>query len=103
MMSSASEGTLRTSAMVMFIILGAYFINFALTKNGLTQQLNDSVAHLGWPPYWTLMAIIVFYIFLGFSMETLALMVTTILIVAPIVFSFGYDPVWFGIVLIVFD
>lgn len=49
------------------------------------------------------MAIIVFYIFLGFSMETLALMVTTILIVAPIVFSFGYDPVWFGIVLIVFD
>lgn len=101
MMLSVFEGTLRTTAMVMFIILGAYFLNFVLAGIGLTQQLTDFVAQLGWPPFWTLMAIIVFYIILGFFMETLTLMITTIPIVAPIVFALGYDPIWFGIVLMI--
>ena len=47
------------------------------------------------------MIIIVFYVVLGFFMETLTLMITTIPIIAPIVIALGYDPVWFGIVLMI--
>ena len=52
-------------------------------------------------PFQTLLAVILFYVVLGFFMETLTLMITTIPIVAPIVIGLGYDPVWFGILLMI--
>ncbi len=93
------EGTMRTTSMVMLIILGAYFLNFILAGIGLTARLTNFISGLGLTPTETLLAIVAFYIILGFFMETLTLMVTTIPIVAPIIFQAGYDPVWFGILL----
>lgn len=101
MLRDVFEGTMRTTAMVMFIIIGAYFLNFVLAGVGLTKQLTDFIAELGLSPFATLMAVIVFYVVLGFFMETLTLMITTIPIIAPIVIALGYDPVWFGIVLMI--
>jgi tripartite ATP-independent transporter DctM subunit len=99
MLMEALEGTMKTTAMVMLIILAAHFLNFILSGIGLTAQLANFVAGLGLTPLETLLAIVAFYIILGFFMETLTLMVTTIPIVAPIIFQAGYDPVWFGILL----
>jgi tripartite ATP-independent transporter DctM subunit len=96
---SALEGTMRTTAMVVLIILGAYFLNFILAGIGLTATLTTFISGLGLTPLETLLAIVVFYVVLGFFMETLTLMVTTVPIIAPIVFQAGYDPVWFGILL----
>lgn len=93
------EGTMRTTAMIMFIIIGAYFLNFVLSGIGLTAQLTNFIAGLGLSKFATLMIIILFYVILGFFMETLTLMITTIPIIVPIVIALGYDPVWFGIVL----
>ena len=101
MLKSVFEGTMRTTAMVMFIIVAAYFLNFILAGIGLTGQLTDFISGLGLSALQTLMIIIVFYVVLGFFMETLTLMITTIPIVAPIVIALGYDPVWFGIVLMI--
>lgn len=101
MLKEVFEGTMRTTAMVMFIIIGAYFLNFILAGIGLTRQLTDFIGGLGLSPLATLLIVIAFYIVLGFFMETLTLMITTIPIVAPIVFTLGYDPVWFGIVLMI--
>ena len=67
----------------------------------MTGQLTDFIAGLGLSPLSTLLIIIVFYVVLGFFMETLTLMITTIPIIAPIVIALGYDPVWFGIVLMI--
>ncbi len=99
MLMSALEGTMRTTSMVMLIILGAYFLNFILAGIGLTAQLTNFIAGLGLTPLETLLAIVAFYVILGFFMETLTLMVTTVPIIAPIIFQAGYDPVWFGILL----
>ncbi|MGH1487548.1 MAG: TRAP transporter large permease [Cellvibrionaceae bacterium] len=99
MLMEALEGTMKTTAMVMLIILAAHFLNFILSGIGLTAQLANFVANLGLSPLETLLAIVAFYIILGFFMETLTLMVTTIPIVAPIIFQAGFDPVWFGILL----
>jgi TRAP-type C4-dicarboxylate transport system permease large subunit len=44
--------------------------------------------------------VIVFYVILGMFMETLSMMVATVPIIAPIMFQAGYDPIWFGILVI---
>ncbi len=97
MLRQAVEGTMRTTAMVMLIIMAAIFLNFVLAAIGLTQQMTDFLAGLGLTPLGTILVIIVFYIVLGCFMETLSMLITTTPLVAPIVISLGYDPVWFGI------
>lgn len=97
----ALEGTIRISAMIMLVIVGAYFLNFAMTSAGLGRQLSALIGGSGLSPFGTLMLVIALYIVLGFFIETLALMVATIPIVVPIMAGLGYDKVWFGILLIV--
>lgn len=94
------EGTIRTSSMIMLILIAANFLNFILDSIGLAEMLNDFVMNLGASPLGTLLVVIALYIVLGFFVETLSLMVITIPIVAPILVNLGYDPIWFGILLI---
>lgn len=101
MLRLAIEGTMRTTAMIMLIILAAVFLNFVLGVIGLTQELTDFIAGLGLSPLQTLLMIVGFYIVLGCFMETLSMLLTTAPLVTPIVVGLGYDPVWFGILLMV--
>lgn len=94
-------GTIRTTSMVMFVIIGAYFLNYTLGATGLGRMLTSFLDGLGLGPYGTLLVIILMYIVLGFFIETLALMIATIPIVVPIIADMGFDKVWFGILLIV--
>jgi len=94
-------GTVRTTAMVMFVIVGAYFLNYTLGAAGLGRELSALLDNLGLGPYQTLFVIIALYIVLGFFIETMALMIATIPIVVPVVVGLGFDPIWFGILVIV--
>ncbi|WP_029617744.1 TRAP transporter large permease [Pseudorhizobium marinum] len=100
-MRAALLGTIRTTSMVMFVIVGAYFLNYALGATGLGRQLTAFLNDLGLGPYGMLLVIILMYIALGFFIETLALMIATIPIVVPIITDLGFDKVWFGILMIV--
>jgi tripartite ATP-independent transporter DctM subunit len=100
MLRDAIEGTMRTNAMIMLILLAAYFLNFVLSAIGLTEKLTTFVNGLGMTPMSTLLTIVCLYVVLGFFIETLSLMVITIPIVAPVIIGMGYDPVWFGVLLI---
>ena len=99
--AEALEGTIRISAMIMLVIVGAYFLNFAMTSAGLGRQLTALIGGSGLSPFGTLLLVIALYVVLGFFIETLALMVATIPIVVPIMAGLGYDKVWFGILMIV--
>lgn len=101
MLSRAFEATLRTTGMIILITLAAFFLNFVLSSVGLTTMLVDAVKGLDLPPLGMMLAIIAFYILLGCFMDTLAMLVTTAPLTVPIVVALGYDPVWFGIMLIV--
>ena len=101
MMREVFRGTMRTTAIIMLIIIAAVFLNFVLTAIGLTTQLTDFIVSLGLSPLGTLMLIVVFYLILGCFMETFSMLITTATIVTPIVVGMGYDPVWFGILLMV--
>ena len=99
-MRAALLGTVRITAMIMFVILGAYVLNYALASAGLGTQLRAFLDGLGLSPLMTLFAIVALYVVLGFFIETLSLMVATIPIVVPIIADLGYDKVWFGILMI---
>ena len=101
MLRAAIEGTMRTTSMIMLIILAAVFLNFVLSVIGLTQALADYVTGLGLTPQQTMLMIIAILVVLGFFMETLSMLLTTAPLITPIVVALGYDPVWFGILLMV--
>ncbi|MGB8973260.1 MAG: TRAP transporter large permease [Pseudomonas capeferrum] len=100
-LGQAFEATLRTTGMIMFITLSAFFLNFVLASIGLTTTLVHFVTDLNLSPTATLLAIILFYIVLGCFMDTLAMLITTAPLIVPIIVALGFDPLWFGVVLIV--
>ncbi|WP_414731375.1 TRAP transporter large permease [Vineibacter terrae] len=101
MLLQAFEGTMRTTAMIMAILIAAYFLNFVITSIGLTGQINRYITSLGLTPVELLVVVVVFYFILGMFMETLSMMVATVPIIAPIMFKAGYDPIWFGILVVI--
>ncbi len=101
MLVQALEGTMRTTAMIMLILIVANFLNFVLASAGLATQLIGFIGAPDLGPTQTLLLLVVFYIVLGFFIETLSLMIVTIPFVTPLVTQLGFDPVWFGILLIV--
>ncbi len=101
MLREAFEGTMRTTAVIMLIILAAVFLNFVLGFIGVTQALINFIGELGWTPLQTMIVLVVFYLILGMFMETLSMLLTTVPVVFPLIVQLGYDPVWFGILITV--
>jgi len=101
MLLHAFEGTMRTTAMIMAILIAAYFLNFVIGSIGLTAQVNRLVTGLGLTSTELLLGVIVFYLALGCFMETLSMMVATVPIIAPIMVKAGYDPIWFGVLVVI--
>lgn len=101
MLRAAIEGTMRTTSMIMLIILAAVFLNFVLSIIGLTQALADFVTGLGLTPMQTMLMLIAVLVVVGCFMETLSMLLTTAPLITPIVVALGFDPVWFGILLMV--
>ncbi|MEG1681345.1 MAG: TRAP transporter large permease subunit, partial [Stenotrophomonas sp.] len=101
MLRESIEGTMRSTAMIMLIVIAAGFLNFVMSATGLTSAITDSITGLGFSPAWMLLVLVVFYLVLGCFMETLSMMITTIPIVAPIMIALGFDPIWLGIVIII--
>lgn len=101
MLREAIEGTMRTTSMIMLIIVAAVFLNFVLSIIGLTQALADFVTGLGLSPNQTMLLIVLILLVLGCFMETLSMLLTTAPLITPIVIALGFDGVWFGILLMV--
>ena len=101
MLKTAFEGTMRTTAMIMAILIAAYFLNFVITSIGLTGQVNRFITELKLTPTQLLIGVVFFYVILGMFMETLSMMVATVPIITPIMVKAGFDPVWFGIIIVI--
>jgi C4-dicarboxylate transporter, DctM subunit len=101
MLGQTLEGTMRTTAMIMLILIVANFLNFILASAGLANKLIEGIAAAELSPTQTILLLVLMYVILGFFIETLSLMIVTIPFVAPLVAQLGFDLVWFGILLIV--
>ena len=100
MLRDVCENTVRTTAMVVAILVGAFFLNVIINTIGLTQQLSKLITHYQLTPVQVLLAVIVLYLILGTFMEELSMMISTIPITAPLMVQAGYDSVWYGILLV---
>jgi C4-dicarboxylate transporter, DctM subunit len=100
MLLQSFEGTVRTTSMIMLIILAAMILNIVVGFFGAIQAATQLVADLGLEPWQLMAVVVVFYLIIGMFMETFSMMLTTIGIVFPLVTSMGYDPIWFGVVVV---
>ena len=96
----AALETTRTSAMIFFILIGAALFNFFLEGTGLSRLLTGWVTESGLSPTVIMLIILLFYIVLGCFMDALSMILLTVPVVFPIVTSLGYDPIWFGIMVV---
>jgi C4-dicarboxylate transporter DctM subunit len=101
MFTDSILGTVKITSMIMLVVIGASFLNFTLASAGLGRELEAFLGGLGLSPLGTILVVVLIYIVLGFFIETLSLMVVTIPIIVPLVVAQGYDPIWFGILMIV--
>ena len=93
--------TIRTFAFVYLIVIGAFLFNPFLAVTRIPSDLASFMATLELSPIWILLIIVLGYIVLGTFLEGIAMMVLTIPIVYPIITGMGYDPIWFGALLVV--
>ncbi len=90
----------RTTAMLFTLLIAATvfanFVNFTTMPNDLKQW----ITHLGLSPVMVVGAMMVIYIILGTVMEELTMVLLTIPLFFPIVMQLGFDPVWFGVLIV---
>ncbi|MFN7003443.1 MAG: TRAP transporter large permease [Roseinatronobacter sp.] len=93
--------TIKTTSMVFFILIGAHFFAPFLALTRIPVNLASAIGDLAVPALGILLIIIALYVILGTFMEGFAMLVLTIPIVLPVITTLGYDPIWFGIVMVV--
>ena len=93
--------TVKTFAFVYLIVIGAFLFNPFLAVTQIPANLAAAMPGLDLPPVAILIVIVIGYIVLGTFLEGLAMMVLTLPIVFPLIRDMGYDPIWFGALLVV--
>jgi len=91
---------LRTSCMILTIIACATVFGHFMTVSKIPMALSNLVMSLNIPPILVMGVIIIIYLIGGFFIDTIPLIILTIPIFYPIVLSFGYDPIWFGVIIV---
>jgi len=97
---SASKEGLETSCMVLFIIASATVFGHFMAISNIPFILADWIGSLPVPPIAVMVVIIFVYFVGGFFMDSMALVVVTVPIFFPVVLKLGFDPIWFGVVIV---
>jgi tripartite ATP-independent transporter DctM subunit len=92
--------TCKSVAMVFSMMLGAFVFGYFLTLTHLPQNLANFVSELNVSRYVVILVIIFIYVFLGCIMDALATILLTIPIFLPVVADLGFNPIWFGVVVV---
>ena len=100
-LSTALLDTVRTTAFVFLILIGAHVLTPFLALTQIPADLAATLKGLDLKPLAVLLVILVIYIVLGMFLEGFAMLVLTIPIVFPVVMALGYDPIWFGIFIVI--
>jgi len=92
--------TLRTSCMVMMLIAGATVFGKFLAVTRIPFDMATWVGGFDLPPYMILTVIVLIYFFGGCFMDALAFVMLTVPMFFPLVTGLGYDPIWFGLIIV---
>ncbi len=96
----AVSDTVKTSCMIIMLVTGASIFGNFLALTRIPINVANMISELPWPG-WAIMGIICFiYLIGGCFIDALALITLTIPIFYPIVTNIGYDPIWFGVIIV---
>jgi C4-dicarboxylate transporter, DctM subunit len=90
----------RTAAAVFTVLIGALLFGYFLTITQSPQKLTEFLTGLGVGRYGVLALIMVMYLVLGCLMDAMAMIILTVPIIFPVITQLGFDPVWFGIIIV---
>jgi C4-dicarboxylate transporter DctM subunit len=90
----------RTAAAVFTVLIGALLFGYFLTITGLPQNVTEFLTGLGIGRYGILALILLMYLVLGCLMDAMAMVILTVPIVFPAITALGFDPIWFGVIIV---
>jgi tripartite ATP-independent transporter DctM subunit len=90
----------RTAAAVFTVLIGAILFGYFLTVTETPQKVTAFVTGLGLGPYGVLVLIMLVYLVLGCLMDAMAMIILTVPVVFPVIQALGFDPVWFGVIIV---
>ncbi len=90
----------RTAAAVFTVLIGALLFGYFLTITQTPQKLTEFLTGLGIGSYGILALIMLMYLVLGCLMDAMAMIILTVPIIFPVVTHLGFDPVWFGVIIV---
>lgn len=93
--------TAKTTSFVFLILIGAHLFSPFLAVAGISSGLSALIDSLDAPPLIILVLLMALYIVLGTFLEGFAMLVLTLPIVFPVIIGLGYDPIWFGVLMVI--
>ena len=99
-MLSALSDTVRTTGMIFFIVVGAMIYSYFLAVTQLPFTIAGYAAASPLPPHGVLAIILFIYLILGCFLDALAMLLLTVPIFTPVLFSLGFDPIWTGVIIV---
>ncbi|MGU9981575.1 TRAP transporter large permease [Phreatobacter sp. HK31-P] len=93
-------GSVVTCSMIALILLGASILGSAAAFLGIPAKVAAFVESLGLSPFQLMFALVIFYLLLGCFLDGFSMIVMTLPIVLPIIKMAGFDPIWFGVFIV---
>ena len=96
----ALMGAVKTNAMIMMIVVGAGFLSRVMGFLGIPAAITQFIVGLNLSPYMLMVLLGIFYVIIGCLLDGFSIVVMTLPIALPMVTAAGFDPIWFGIYLV---
>lgn len=93
--------TVKTNAMILFIIIGAMLLGYILTILQIPQEIVNFATSQDINPWIIFILINIVLLILGMFLETVSILVITLPILYPIIMALGFDPIWFAIIMVI--
>jgi len=91
----------QTTCMILFVILGAHIFGYFFALTRVTNDLISWVGSMDVAPMMVMIVLLIIYLILGAFMDQVAILILTVPVVLPLVLSLGFDPVWFGVIVVI--
>lgn len=101
LMRDSLMATIRVSAMILMLIAASAFLSAAIAYMHLPTMITQGISALNLSPYGILLILAALYIVLGMFLDGTSMTVMTVPIAVPLIVQAGFDPLWFGIYLVI--
>lgn len=99
-MTNSLTETGKSTCSIFILLIGAFIYSRFLGLAGLPLQMARWIADAGWPPVALLTAVVGLFVFLGMFIDPISMQVLAVPLVFPAITAAGFDPIWFGIIVV---